>query len=155
MYPITAIIFCSIISQALDQTLLRFDFKFYHVFFQAGDEKGRIERPGGTNTPIYGVAWNPAVAGNSDTLCVIDWGQVISFFTLGGQAIGKERSLGFDPLSVMYFPDGEFLTVAGCNKAMQLFTKEGIRLGLLGEQHESWIWSTAVHPSGSSIVTFC
>lgn len=69
--------------------------------------------------------------------------------------IGKERSLGFDPLALGYSPDGEFITVAGCNKTIQLFTKDGIRLGMLGELHESWIWSTAMNPSGSSIVMGC
>lgn len=121
---------------------------------KAGEEKGKIERPGGVNSPIYGVAWNPQL-NNADTLCIVDWNQTISFYSLGGQIIGKERQLGFDPLSVMYFPDGEFIVVAGCNKSMQLFTKEGIRLGLLGEQHESWIWTTATHPNGSSIIVGC
>lgn len=72
---------------------------------------------------------------------------------MGGQSVGKgQRALGFDPLVLNYFPDGEFITVAGCNKAVQLFTKDGIRLGMLGEQHESWIWTTAIHPYGSSMV---
>lgn len=66
--------------------------------------------------------------------------------------MGKERALGFDPLCVSFFPDGEFITVAGCNKAVQLFTKDGIRLGVLGEQHDSWIWTVAIHPTGSSMV---
>lgn len=69
--------------------------------------------------------------------------------------IGKERSLGFDPLTLGYSHDGEFITVAGCNKAIQLFTKDGIRLGVLGESHESWIWSTAISPTGGSIVVGC
>lgn len=120
---------------------------------QAGDEKGKIERPGGSNSPIYGIALDPISAGNTDILCIADWSQTISFYTLGGQSVGKgQRALGFDPLVLNYFPDGEFITVAGCNKAVQLFTKDGIRLGMLGEQHESWIWTTAIHPYGSSMV---
>lgn len=91
--------------------------------------------------------------GNKDILCIADWSQTISFFTLGGQSVGKERALGFDPLIVSYFPDGEFIIVGGCNKAAQLFTKDGIRLGMLGEIHESWIWTTAIHPYGSSMVS--
>lgn len=66
--------------------------------------------------------------------------------------MGKERALGFDPLCVTFFPDGEFIAVAGCNKAVQLFTKDGIRLGMLGEQHDSWIWTVVIHPTGSSMV---
>lgn len=121
--------------------------------FQSGDEKGKIERPGGSSSPIYSLALNPINAGNTDILCIADWSQTMSFYTLGGQSIGKgQRSLGFDPLVVNFFPDGEFLTVAGCNKAVQLFTKDGIRLGMLGETHESWIWTTAIHPYGSSMV---
>lgn len=120
-----------------------------------GEEKGKIDRPGGSNSPIYGVAFNPGIMGNADNICIVDWGQTISFFTLGGQVVGKERSLGFDPLALTYFPDGEFITVAGCNKTIQLFTKDGIRLGQLGEQYDSWVWTVAVHPSGSSLVVGC
>lgn len=119
---------------------------------KAGEEKGKIERPGGSNAPIYAIAVNPISIGNTDVLCIADWNQTISFFTLGGQSVGKERSLGFDPLCASYFSDGEFITVAGCNKAVQFFTKDGIRLGMLGEQHDSWIWTTAVHPNGTSMV---
>lgn len=124
------------------------------MIFQAGDEKGKIERPGGNNSPIYGISFDPISAGNTDILCIADWSQSISFYTLGGQSVGKgQRALGFDPLVLSYFPDGEFITVAGCNKAVQLFTKDGIRLGMLGELHESWIWTTAIHPFGSSMVS--
>lgn len=130
---------------------------FNQLLLQAGDERGRIERPG--SSPIASVAWNPSnpsnTSDNADTLCVIDWGQTMSFFSLGGQMIGKERSLGFDPLALGFSSDGEFITVAGCNKAIQLFTKDGIRLGMLGELHETWIWTTAISPSGGSIVMGC
>ncbi|GAB0094617.1 Intraflagellar transport protein 122 homolog [Sergentomyia squamirostris] len=120
---------------------------------KAGDEKNRIDRPGGGNSPIFGVAWNPPSAStNADTLAIVDWSKTLSFYTLGGQLIGKERNLNFDPLCVTFFPDGEFLMVAGCNKQMQLFTKDGVKLGALGEMHDSWIWSVAIHPHGGSII---
>ncbi|XP_050096761.1 intraflagellar transport protein 122 homolog [Anopheles aquasalis] len=123
---------------------------------KAGEEKIKIDRPGGANSPIFGLAWNPpATSGSSDILCVIDWGQTLSFYSLGGQAIGKERNFGFDPLCLSFFPSGEFLIVAGCNKALQLFTRDGIRLGMLGEQHDSWIWTVAVHPAGNFVVVGC
>lgn len=54
-----------------------------------------------------------------------------------------------------YFPDGEYLATAGCNKQVQVFTKEGIRLGSLGDEHDAWIWSVAIHPQGNSIVLGC
>lgn len=85
-------------------------------------------------------------------LCIVDWTQSLAFYSIGGQLIGKERNIGFDPLSLNYFPDGEFILISGCNKSMQLLTKEGVRLGMLGEQHDSWIWTTAIHPKGTGIV---
>lgn len=119
---------------------------------KSGDEKSKIERPGGSDAPIYSITISPSNTNNIDVLCIADWNQTISFYTLGGQNIGKERILGFDPLVATYFPDGEFIAVAGCNNAVQLFTKDGIRLGVLGDQHDSWIWSCAIHPSGTSMV---
>lgn len=117
---------------------------------KAGEEKGKIEKG---NAPIYGLAWNPNVTvNNGDVLTIVDWNQTLSFYSTSGQTVGKERNLGFDPLCVTFFPCGEFLLVAGCNKIMQLFSRDGVRLGQLGEQHESWIWSVAVHPQGNSIV---
>uniref|UniRef100_A0A336MIF6 Intraflagellar transport protein 122 homolog n=1 Tax=Culicoides sonorensis TaxID=179676 RepID=A0A336MIF6_CULSO len=124
---------------------------------KAGEEKSKIERPGGPNSPIYALAWNPPISGNAnaDLLCVADWGQTISFYSIGGQLVGKERQLGFDPLCATFFPDGEFLAVAGCNKSVQLFTREGVKLGTLGEQHDAWIWNVAIHPFGNAMVVAC
>lgn len=121
---------------------------------KAGEEKSKIERPG--NTPVYAVGWNPPVSGNNaDLLCVADWSQCLSFYSIGGQLVGKERPLGFDPLCLTYFPDGEFLAVAGCNKSVQLFTRDGVNLGMLGEEHDGWIWSVAIHPYGNAMVIAC
>lgn len=124
---------------------------------KAGEEKSKIERPGGPNSPIYALAWNPPISGNAnaDLLCVADWGQTLSFYSIGGQLVGKERLLGFDPLCTTFFPDGEFLAVAGCNKSVQLFTREGVKLGTLGEQHDAWIWNVAIHPFGNAMVVAC
>ena len=119
----------------------------------------KIDR--GANNPIFGLAWAPpasssVVSGpNADLLCIADWGQQLSFYTISGQMIGKERVLGFDPLCLGFFGDGEFLVVSGCNKQLQLFTRDGVRLGPLGEQHDSWIWTTSVHPNGSAAVVGC
>jgi intraflagellar transport protein 122 len=54
-----------------------------------------------------------------------------------------------------FFADGESLVVSGCNKQLQLFTREGIRLGTLGEPHESWIWTASPHPQGTAIAVGC
>lgn len=59
---------------------------------KAGEEKNKIERPGVTNSPIYGLMLSP-VAGAADTLCIADWSKTLSFYSLGGMLIGKERSI--------------------------------------------------------------
>lgn len=121
-----------------------------------GDEKMKIDRG---KAPIYGLQWAPPVsnaqAGPVDVLAIADWNQTLSFYTISGQIIGKERPLGFDPLCLSFFGDGESLVVAGCNKQLQLFTREGIRLGNLGEMHDSWIWSCSPHPHGTAVAVGC
>lgn len=118
---------------------------------RSGEEKSRIERPGGS--PVFGVAWSPPASGLTDQLCVVDWSKSLSFYTVSGQMVGKERPLSDDPLCLTYFPDGEYLATAGCNKQVQVFTKDGIRLGTLGEEQDAWIWTVAIHPQGNSIVS--
>lgn len=121
-----------------------------------GDEKMKIDRG---KSPIFGLQWAPPTTtptpGPVDVLAVADWNQTLSFYTIGGQIIGKERPLGFDPLCLSFFADGESLVVTGCNKQLQLFTREGIRLGTLGEPHESWIWTASPHPHGTAIAVGC
>jgi intraflagellar transport protein 122 len=120
-----------------------------------GDEKMKIDRG---KAPIYGVQWAPPTAtspGPVDILAIADWNQTLSFYTISGQIIGKERPLGFDPLCLNFFSDGEVLVISGCNKQLQLFTREGTRLGTLGEPHESWIWTASPHPQGIFFQFFC
>lgn len=35
------------------------NFFYNYGFSQSGEEKGRIERPGGPATPIWSLAWSP------------------------------------------------------------------------------------------------
>jgi len=63
--------------------------------------------------------------------------------------IGKERQLGFDPCCVSYFSKGEYLLVAGANK--HLYTKEGVKLGVIGDQ-QSWVWCCEARPDSSFVV---
>lgn len=121
-----------------------------------GEEKMKIDRG---KAPIYGIQWAPQtinpVQGPIDVLAIADWNQMLSFYTISGQLIGKERPIGFDPLCLRFFEDGESLVIAGCNKQLQLFTREGIRVGTLGEPHDSWIWSASPHPHGTAIAVGC
>lgn len=116
-----------------------------------GEEKGKIERP---NSPaIWALTWNPNKDDPNDTLCITDWGKSLSFYTLGGKLVGKERHLGFEALRVRYFPLGNYLLVAGLNNSCTMYTKEGIMLGTIGELQKAWVWCCEAHPSGNYVVS--
>lgn len=59
--------------------------------------------------------------------------------------------LGFDPCCVSYFSKGEYLLVGGSNKACLLYTREGVKLGTIGEQ-SSWVWCCAARPDSNFVV---
>ncbi len=118
----------------------------------------RIERNNNNGNPahahaaVWAVQWSPASSSNSDegneVLCVADWGQTLSFYSLAGKQVGyckkmfshnlfnfipfqvsKERALAFDPCCLSYFSKGEYLMVGGSNKACVLYTKDGVKVG--------------------------
>ena len=78
-----------------------------------------------------------------DTLCVCDWGRRLSFYTLSGRQIGRDRKLEGDPTCVRYFSNGAYLCVGGSDRKVTLFTKEGVRLGTIA-QRDGWVWGVAV-----------
>ncbi|XP_066148433.1 intraflagellar transport protein 122 homolog isoform X1 [Euwallacea fornicatus] len=118
-----------------------------------GEEKMKIERPGGA--AIWAIAWNTNKGDQSDTLCVTDWNKTLSFYTLGGKLVGKERSLGYNALRVRYFPQGDYILISGLNKCCKLYTREGIKLGMIGEPQNSWIWCCEADPTGSFVAVGC
>ena len=65
--------------------------------------------------------------------------------------IGKDRALGYDPCTVSWFTKGEYVVVGGADKQCNLHTKEGVKLGLIGEQ-KSWVWSAKVKPDSNYVV---
>ncbi|NXM09184.1 IF122 protein, partial [Tyrannus savana] len=145
-----------------------------------GDEKVKIERPGGSSSPVWSICWNPSrdhILGvwlccqsliewrsweqvplrpdeRNDILAVADWGQKLSFYHLSGKQIGKDRELSFDPCCVSYFTKGEYLLLGGSDRQVSLFTKDGVRLGTLGEQN-SWVWTCKVKPDSNYVVIGC
>ncbi|NXR08935.1 IF122 protein, partial [Semnornis frantzii] len=145
---------------------------------KSGDEKVRIERPGGTTAPVWSICWSPSscAAGcvalsrahlsphptvvvvardaRNDVLAVTDWGQKLSFYQLSGKQIGKDRALGFDPCCVSYFSKGEYLLLGGSDKQASLFTKDGVRLGAIGD-HSSWVWTCKVKPDSNYVAVGC
>ncbi|NWT25565.1 IF122 protein, partial [Cardinalis cardinalis] len=154
-----------------------------------GDEKVKIERPGGSSSPVWSICWNPSSpfreeifpicslnlpweslrpfplvvslfpASNfederNDILAVADWGQKLSFYHLSGKQIGKDRVLNFDPCCISYFTKGEYLLLGGSDRQVSLFTRDGVRLGAVGEQ-SSWVWTCKVKPDSNYVVIGC
>ncbi|XP_053480566.1 intraflagellar transport protein 122 homolog isoform X3 [Ictalurus furcatus] len=119
-----------------------------------GEEKVKIERPGGTSSPVWSIAWNPSKDEHHDILAVADWGQRLSFYQLSGKQIGKDRQLNFDPCCVSYFSKGEYIVMGGSDKQVSLYTKDGVRLGTIGEQN-SWVWTCRVKPDSNYVVVGC
>uniref|UniRef100_A0A8C3QPV9 Intraflagellar transport protein 122 homolog n=1 Tax=Cyanoderma ruficeps TaxID=181631 RepID=A0A8C3QPV9_9PASS len=119
-----------------------------------GDEKVKIERPGGSSSPIWSICWNPSRDERNDILAVADWGQKLSFYHLSGKQIGKDRVLNFDPCCISYFTKGEYLLLGGSDRQVSLFTRDGVRLGTVGEQ-SSWVWTCKVKPDSNYVVIGC
>uniref|UniRef100_A0A8C3VFB2 Intraflagellar transport protein 122 homolog n=1 Tax=Catharus ustulatus TaxID=91951 RepID=A0A8C3VFB2_CATUS len=157
-----------------------------------GDEKVKIERPGGSSSPVWSICWNPsrletwgcldwksplrhsvqpfpspakattdpcpqvphAQNERNDILAVADWGQKLSFYHLSGKQIGKDRVLNFDPCCISYFTKGEYLLLGGSDRQVSLFTRDGVRLGTVGEQ-SSWVWTCKVKPDSNYVVMGC
>ncbi|XP_072790914.1 intraflagellar transport protein 122 homolog isoform X1 [Taeniopygia guttata] len=119
-----------------------------------GDEKVKIERPGGTSSPVWSICWNPSRDERNDILAVADWGQKLSFYHLSGKQIGKDRVLNFDPCCISYFTKGEYLLLGGSDRQVSLFTRDGVRLGTVGEQ-SSWVWTCKVKPDSNYVAVGC
>ncbi|KAJ7316950.1 hypothetical protein JRQ81_003112 [Phrynocephalus forsythii] len=115
-----------------------------------GEEKVKIERPGGSLSPVWSISWNPSREEHNDILAVADWGQKLSFYQLSGKQIGKDRVLNFDPCCVSYFSKGEYILLGGSDKQVSLYTKDGVRLGTIGEQN-SWVWTCKAKPDSNYV----
>lgn len=89
-----------------------------------------------------------------DVLCIAEWNGVISFYNIGGEVVKRERSFNFIPLKIAYFPEGQYLLVCGSNKQCLLMTHDGIQLINVGDTFSSWVWSCAIHPTGSHVVSY-
>ena len=61
-----------------------------------------------------------------------------------------DKELGYDPCSISFYPTGEYFVMAGSDKQVTLWNKEGIRLGKIGEMTD-WIWGTAVNPGTKAV----
>ncbi|XP_061187801.1 intraflagellar transport protein 122 homolog isoform X4 [Saccostrea echinata] len=121
---------------------------------KGGEEKVKIERPNAATSPVWSLQWNPSRDESYDVLAVADWGQRLCFYQLSGKQIGKDRNLGYDPNYVRWFSRGEYVVVGGSNKQCCLHTKEGVKLGVIGDQ-STWTWSAAVKPDSNYVAVGC
>ncbi|XP_050414597.2 intraflagellar transport protein 122 homolog [Patella vulgata] len=121
---------------------------------KSGEEKVKIERPGANMAPVWAIAWNPSRDEPYDVLAVADWGQKLSFYQLSGKQIGKDRPLGYDPCALNWWAGGEYVILGGANKQCSLHTKEGVKLGVIGDQ-TSWVWCCEVREDGNYVAVGC
>ena len=56
----------------------------------------RIERTAnGSQSGIWALAWNPHPEDGHDLLCVADWAQTISFYSLSGKQVTTGKQVRF------------------------------------------------------------
>mmetsp|Transcript_18911 Transcript_18911/g.49275 ORF Transcript_18911/g.49275 Transcript_18911/m.49275 type:complete len:1222 (+) Transcript_18911:159-3824(+) len=115
---------------------------------KAGTEKTRIET--GTS-PVWAVSWNPSEP-NALTVGCFDGG--LKFYTSAGQQRSKDRNLGFDPLSIAHFSNGEYLAISGTDKSVQLYTRDGTFLTQIASR-DSWVWCVRPRPRNNFVALGC
>ena len=102
--------------------------------------------------PIWTLSFNPSRDEQYDILAVGCWDQTLSFYHLSGKQIIKDQKLGFDPCSIGYFSNGEYLCVAGTSGEVSLWNKEGVHLQTI-TKHQGWVWSVVQRPNQNCIVS--
>lgn len=110
------------------------------------EEKVLIKR----NAPVWTLSFNPVKEEGTDILAVGSWDQRLSFYTLNGKQIGKDKELAFDPCCVSFFSTGDYLLVAGSDHKTGLYTKDGTFLVQVAEASD-WIWAVRQRPKQMTI----
>ena len=103
---------------------------------------------------MWCLAWNPAPDEPYDVLAVGCWDSSLSYYQLSGAQIGKDKDLGYDPCTLSYFSNGEYLTVGGTDRKVALCTKEGTRLTTIAER-DNWVWCARPRPKQNFIAVGC
>lgn len=119
---------------------------------KTGQELFSIEKP---NTPIWCLAFCPQKFDTSDNSLIIGaWNQKLSLYTISGgknfKQVGNDKELGFDPLSISFYPNGNYMVISGSDKKTSLWNKDGVHLGTINSMND-WVWSTAVNPVNNKI----
>eukprot|EP00727_Mastigamoeba_balamuthi_P011662 m51a1_g7118 putative intraflagellar transport protein 122 homolog isoform x2 (1281) ;mRNA; r:111972-117314 len=110
-----------------------------------GQEQVKVTRDAGA--PVWCIAWNPIPDDQGDTLAVADWDQKLAFYQYNGKApkLLQEKALGFDPCSISFFSNGEYMCIGGSDKKASLWTKEGVFLTTIAER-DDWVWACKPRP---------
>jgi WD40 repeat protein len=51
---------------------------------------------------------------------------------------------------MQFYPTGEYFVIAGSDKQVTLWNKEGIRLGKIGDLQD-WVWSVCVNQATNTV----
>lgn len=90
--------------------------------------------------------------GDQEILTVVDWSETLNFFDLSGKQLTKERWIGFNPLSLEFFSNGDYLLISGISGEVLLYTKDGVLIGpVVRDDH--WIWSAKPSHEGNFVVS--
>ena len=120
---------------------------------KSGDQLGEVKR----TSAIWCLGFNPVKQESSDNTLVLGcWDQTLTLWKITGGSgysmIGNEKPLQGNPCSISFFNTGEYFTVAGADKEIHLWTKDGILLGRIGS-HKDWIWTAGVKPKSQIVVS--
>ena len=117
---------------------------------KSGGEKVKISR----GAPCWTLAWSPDRKENHDIFAVGCWDGTLSFHQLNGTQVGDDVALGYDPCTVSYFTEAEYVCVGGTDRKVTLSTKDGTPLTTVCEM-ESWVWCAKPRPRQNYVAVGC
>ncbi|KAJ9521796.1 hypothetical protein QJQ45_024656 [Haematococcus lacustris] len=115
---------------------------------KAGLEKLKVETG---DAPVWCLSWTLT---DQQVLAVGCMDGTLKFITATGQPKGKDRDLGFDPLSLTYFSNGEYLAISGTDKTVQLYTRDGTFLCQIATR-DCWVWCVRPRPKHNFVALGC
>jgi intraflagellar transport protein 122 len=107
-------------------------------------------------SPIWTLQFCPKKFDTTDnTIAIGAWDEKLAIYTIAGgktfTQVGVDKKLGFDPLSISYFSNGQYMVIGGTNKKLTLWNKEGVKLGEIGEMND-WTFSCSVMADSNQVL---
>eukprot|EP00924_Labyrinthula_sp_SR-Ha-C_P008016 maker-scaffold_11-snap-gene-0.1-mRNA-1 protein AED:0.35 eAED:0.40 QI:0/0/0/0.75/0.66/0.5/4/0/348 len=137
-----------------------YSFWFRNISFSIGYESGEVEirdaetmevyRILGKGAPVFCVTFMYEVATDyqeeETKLLLGSWDETIALHSMHSEYCYFEKKLGFLPCSICVFScqSLDYILVAGSNGSCTVFSREGFKLGVIVEQPNSWILTTAI-----------